>query len=233
MKNTASLLLLLLVFANANAQRKWFSTYTDSAVLVSDATNIIQKMTEAILKADPTLQLNKTKPIKNTTPFLIYIDFDSGTINLPLWSEVILPQKQFFAEVAGGEKEGEQVFGLFFNGFYLTHELGHAVGHSVGKSFGNAYDSEYDANKLAILYWRAAGESARLEQCYTYAKKMLQSLKNPIPDKEDAKKYLTAHYEEMSSDPYKYGYIQFSQFVEIYEDRQLPDFGTYISKYRK
>lgn len=233
MKNTILLLLLLSAFVPARAQQKWFSIYTDSAALVSDAGKIVQQMTAAILKADPSARLNKTRPIKNTTPYLIFIDLNSGEVNLPLWTEVIVPQKKFFAEVAGGEKEGEQVFGLFFNGFYLTHELGHAFAHSNGKQFGNAYDSEYDANRIAILYWRAAGETAQLEQCYAYAKKMLQSLQNPIPEKEDAKKYLTAHYDEMSSDPYKYGYIQFSQFVEIYEDRTLPDFGTYIRNYHK
>lgn len=233
MKNTLLIVMLLSAFTPALSQNKWFSLYTDSAALVSDAGNIVQQMTAATLKADSTLQLNKTKAIKNTSPYLIYIDLDSGTVNLPFWAEVIEPQKQFFAEVAGGKKEGEQVFGLFFNGFYLTHELGHALAHSAGKHFGNAYDSEYDANKIAILYWRSAGATAPLEQCYAYAKKMLQILKNPIPENEDTKKYLTAHYDEMSSDPYKYGYIQFSQFVELYENKSLGDFGSYIRNYRK
>lgn len=28
--------------------------------------------------------------------------------------------------------------------------------------------------------------------------------------------------------PYVYGYMQFKQFIEIYEDKNLPDFDTFI-----
>jgi hypothetical protein len=148
-----------------------------------------------------------------------------------VWEEIIPPQKAFFAEVAGGENEGKEVFGLFFNGFYIAHELGHSISASAGKKFDNAYDSEYDANIIAILYWRTTSEKDNLKKCYDYAKKMLTTLKNPVPENEDFKKYVTQHYKELASDPYKYGYIQFSQFVEIYENKTMPDFDTYIKNY--
>ena len=61
---------------------------------------------------------------------------------------------------------------------------------------------------------------------------MLKTLKNPVPKNEDYKKYITENYGKLASDPYKYGYIQFSQFVEIYENSKLPDFDTYIKNYK-
>ncbi|MBX2931629.1 MAG: hypothetical protein KF781_06780 [Chitinophagaceae bacterium] len=53
-------------------------------------------------------------------------------------------------------------------------------------------------------------------------------MKNPVPANENYKEYITKHYNELASDPYKYGYIQFSQFVEIYENNKLSGFGTFI-----
>lgn len=213
----------------ATAQNQWFSTYRDSTTLVNDANAMIQKMSDHVLKVNPKINLHQNIAIKNTTPYLIFID--SSTVHLPLWEEVIEPQKQFFADVAGGQQEGKDVFGLFFNGFYLAHELGHSLSAIAGKQFENAYDSEYEANTLAIMYWKASDESEKLEQCYNAVLKMLKKLKNPVPENEDAKKYITENYNELAGDPYQYGYIQFSQFVEIYENQNLPEFDTYLKNY--
>lgn len=231
MKKIVTLLLILFATIQADAQNKWFSLYSDSVALTADANTIINEMTSQVRVANPSIRLSRNKAIKNTTPYLIFIDLDSFTVNLPFWAEVIPEQKKFFAEVAGGEKEGKEVFGLFFNGFYLAHELGHSFSFGSGKKFDSYYDSEYDANIIAILFWRQT-EKAKLERCYMYAKKMLQLLKNPVPANEDYKKYVTKHYDELSSDPYKYGYIQFSQFVEIYDNKALPDFHTFIKSYK-
>lgn len=231
MKKITTILISLFAFFQVNGQNTWFSTYSDSTALVSDAKAIIADMSEKIGKVNPTVNLNQNKAIKNTSPYLIYIDLETGIVNLPLWNEVIIPQKQFFQEVAQGEKEAVEVFGLFFNGFYLAHELGHSFSHLVGKNFDNAYDSEYDANIIGILYWKER-DMKNVDRCYVYAKKMLNKLSNPVPQNEDYKKYITDHYEELSSDPYKYGYIQFSQFVEIYENKNLGNFETYIRNYK-
>lgn len=231
MKNTLSLFLALFVFVQTNAQNKWFSVYNDSANLVNDADRVIQQMADKIFKINPTIDLRNNTVIKNTKPFLIFIRND--TVNLPFWTEVIPPQQKFFAEVAGGEKEGKEVFGLFFNGFFIAHEMGHSFSSKAGKKFDNNYDSEYDANIIAILYWRAVGQTENLKKCYDYAQSMLKTLKNPVPYNEDYKQYITNNYSKLASDPYKYGYIQFSQFVKVYEDKALPDFETYIHNYQK
>jgi hypothetical protein len=217
-------------FVQTQAQNKWFSTYKDSTALTTDANKITQQLADRIIKVKPDINLHDDIAIKNTTPNLIFFNYKNKTLNLPFWTEVIPPQQQFFAEVAGGEKEGREVFGLFFNGFYIAHELGHSFFNKTGKDFDNKYDSEYEANTFAILYWKATGEKDNLKKCYNYAVKMLRTLKNPVPENEDFKKYLTENYGKLASDPYKYGYIQFSQFVEIYDNEDLPDFDTYIKK---
>ncbi len=230
MKNLNFLLFLLLSF-QGNAQNGWFKTYGDSAALKSDAEKIVHQFKQKVKSANSTIKLDDWKVVKHTTPYLIYIE--NKTANLPFWPEVIPQQKDFFTEVSGGKKEGKEVFGLFFNGFYLVHELGHGLAQSSGKKFQNFYDGEYDANIIAMLYWRKSGRKKELQKCYAYAKKMLTHLKNPTPAGENEKEYLTKHYDEITSDPYKYGYIQFKQFVEIYEDKNLPDFKTLMKNYTK
>lgn len=229
-KLTLSLFIIFCSFS-LFAQKSWFYVYSDSIALVNDANKIVVDMTNQINKIKPDLNFKLNNAIKNTSPYLIYVNSDKGIVNLPLWSEVIPPQKKFFADVAGNEKDGLEVFGLFFNGFYLTHEVGHSFYHSMGKSFNNRYDSEYDANVIGMLYWRQKNK-AELKLCYKYAKKMLEKLTSPIPPNENYKEYMAKHFNELSSDPYKYGYIQFKQFVEIYEDKSLPDFNTYIKNYK-
>ncbi len=231
MKSILTVLLTISTLTYTNAQDKWFSTYNSPTSLVTDAIEIVKQMTTKIHHANAGIKLRNNIVVKNTSPYLIYIEND--TINLPLWQEVIEPQQKFFAEVSGGETEGKKVFGLFFNGFYLVHEMGHSISISVGKKFDNAYDSEYDANIFAILYWRTTDSKDQLKACYSYAKKILATLKNPVPAHENFKEYITKHYQELSSDPYKYGYIQFSQFVEIYENKKLPDFYSFVKNYTK
>lgn len=231
MKKAIIACLIFLFSINANARNNWFSLYSDANALTTDANEIVQQFTTTIQKLNPSIKMHNNKAVKNTTPYLIFID--SITVNLPLWEEVIPQQKDFFKEVAGGENEGKEVFGLFFNGFYLVHELCHSLMASAGKNFENGYANEFEANKIAIMYWRAAGEKEHLDKCYTYAQKMLKTLKNPVPANEDQEKYIAAHYNELSADPYSYGYIQFSQFVKIYEDKSLPDFTTFIKNYSR
>lgn len=230
MKKIAILLFWLAAAFSGSAQSKWFSTYTDSAALVRDGNRIVQQMAARVQSLRPEWRLDKNIAIKNTTPYLIYID--SLTVNLPFWVEVIPPQQAFFEEVTGSKTAGYEAFGLFFNGFYIAHEMGHSIAALAGRDFKDAYSSEYDANTIGILYWRSIGEQKMLAKCYEYARRILGHLQNPVPAGVDAKQYITEHYMELAADPYKYGYIQFSQFVEIYENRQLPDFTAFIKNYK-
>jgi len=145
---------------------------------------------------------------------------------------VIPPQQEFFYKLAGGQESGKKVFGLFFNGFYLVHELGHAVEWSEkakgNKMTSSIYESEEFANELAILYWRKKGYSKELKECYDNAKIMLAKLDNPVPKGEDMLSFFSKNYEELTQDPYKYGYFQFDQFVRLYDASTKDTFEGFL-----
>lgn len=218
---------LLLSIQIGIAQKNWFKTYTDSIALVKDAQMITKSFTKDIKKVNKNLKYD-IKTVLHTTPYLIYFYKDAA--NIPLWEQVIPEQKQFFYEIAGSEVEGKKFFGLFFNGFYLPHELGHAYEYVLkGETLGS-YKGEYFANTVAILWWKKHNRNKELQQCYEAAKKMFLKLPNPVPKGSTIEEYFSKNYEEASANPYVYGYMQFKQFIEIYEDKNLPDFDTFIKQ---
>jgi hypothetical protein len=225
------LIALLCSTCHIFAQKEWFSLYQDSTKLIKDAEKITTDFENDIKKISPTTKFS-IKAVLNTTPYLIYYNNIKITANLPLWEQVIPQQKNFFYEVAGNEADGKKVFGLFFNGFYLPHELGHAFQDATNDSdIGLSYQNEYLANTIAILWWRKHKRNEDLKVCYDYAKKIWSKLPNPVPENMNEEEYFTKNYQEASRNPYVYGYMQFKQFIQIYEDKNLPDFDTFIKKY--
>ena len=223
---------LLLASSFVTGQNQWFSTYTDSVALVKESNRLTELFKANIKKLKPELNI-KTGAILNTTPYLIFYG-ENDTVNLPLWSQVIPPIKGFTAQVAGSETEGERMFGLFFNGFYLPHELGHALQTYVDpKGADVSFKNEYLANEIAMLWWRKQGKEKELEACYELAKTMFSKLPNPVPEGQTVEEYFTKNYEQAAKDPFVYGYMQFAQFIKVYEDKTLPDFDTYITNYFK
>jgi hypothetical protein len=219
------LLSFLLSVQIGMAQKKWFNTYVDSIALVKEAQLITQSFTKDIKKSNKNLKY-EIKTVLHTTPYLIYFYKDAA--NIPLWEQVIPEQKQFFYEIAGSEAEGKKIFGLFFNGFYLPHELGHAYEFVLKGETQGSYKGEYFANTVAILWWKKHHRNKELQQCYEAAKTMWAKLPNPVPEGSTIEEYFSKNYEEASANPYVYGYMQFKQFIEIYEDKNLPDFDTFI-----
>ena len=231
------ILIAFCVFATSTiiAQNKLFTTYTDSAKLVYNANLITTNFIALANKASKKINIKATA-IVNTTPYLVFWDDSAKTVNLPLWHQVIPPQQQFFIALNDSNTtKGLAMFGLFFNGFYIAHELGHAIEWQqmkLGNKFCKGYyQSEYFANTLAIIYWKQKGMQQQLDACYVFAKKFVQQLPNPVPTGEDAVEFFNTNYETLSADPFKYGYYQFRQFVDIYEKKQLPSFNQYIAQY--
>ncbi len=225
-----TLLLALTFVANLTfAQEKWFTPFADSILLVNNANKISTIFINDIKKIKPDIKFD-IRAIINTTPSLIFYDENTKTVNLPLWEQLIPEQKNFFYEVAGAEETGKMAFGLFFNGFYLSHELGHAFQHQVQDNLSQSYDSEYFANTVAILWWRKQKREEELKMCYEYAKKMWSQLPNPVPDGMSIQEFFTKNFEVGSQSPYAYGYMQFHQFIQIYEDETLTDFDTFIKQ---
>lgn len=222
---------MILATTCVTAQNQWFQTYADSTALVNDATHISNKFISDITSLNPETKLD-VEVVLDTSPYLIYYGFDKK-IHLPLWEQVMPQLKSFFTDVAGSEEEGEKMFGLFFNGFYLTHELGHGLQESVKGKLEQSYDGEHLANTIAILWWRKNGNLEELESCYQLAKQMTTKLTNPVPDGMTTEEFFTTNYGEATQNPYTYGYMQFRQFVDIYENKSLPDFNTYIKEFLK
>ncbi len=231
MRKVFFLICLLCASRPGFAQSKWFGLYTDSTSLVRDAREITSKFIADVKKIQPGLAF-EVGTVLHTTPYLIYYDDrpNAKTANLPLWEQVIPDQKNFFYEVAGGELEGKRAFGLFFNGFYLPHELGHAFQDASKGNSAPSFKNEYFANVVAMLWWRKQGRLDDLKSCYAYAKTMWSKLPNPVPPGVTADEFFTKNYEKATENPYVYGYMQFKQFIDVYEDKGLPDFDTFIRK---
>lgn len=235
MKKCLLLLAVTLLSSFSYAQKNWFNTYAESTTLMKDANLIAEQFKADIKKIKNDSKLN-IKLIHHTTPNLIYIDRD--TVHLPLWNEVIPEFKQLLNQLSGSSENGKEVFGLYFNGFYLPHELAHGFQFTIQKhSELKAYDIEYFANTAAMLWWRKNGKSDDLKRCYDYAKKMMTGYPDPFPAGVEKKTYFSDRYNEIQKDmklfAMIYPYVQFNQFIEIYEDKSLPDFDTFIDKYVK
>ena len=229
---TRKLYVLLVLFLGvfSNAQNRYFEIYTDSTTLKTHNDALIADFEEKIKSVDPKLSLNGLKTIVPKTFMPGQYKSKNNCIYHVTWSTAQPLMGPALAKITGSDLEGSQLAGLFFYGFFLPHEIGHAFHQNCGKVPENNYDSEYESNVIAFLYWRKMGKEQELQQCYTMAKKALANLKDPIPENVDRKKYFTENYSAFLSQPEKYGYIQFSQIVEIFEDKTLPDFDTYIKK---
>ena len=224
---TKILTLALLVSTISFAQTKWFTLYQDSTALVHDALKITEKFKKDVYKFKKDDKFT-TKTVLKTTPYLIYFDLNN-TVKIPLWSQVLPELQAFTKEVAGSEEEGKRMFGLFFNGFYLIQEYGHAYQETYDpKNSKVSYQNEHLANTIALLYWRKIGKKKELTQCYELAKKIFAKLPNPVPQNTPKDEYFTKNYEQAAQNPYVYAYMQFGQFIEIYEDQTLPRFDTYM-----
>lgn len=214
----------------SQAQQQWFTTYTDANALLQEANTLSNQFKKEVAQYKSTPEFTTTT-LLNTTPYLIYYDGEKNTVNIPLWSEVLPELKAFTTAVTGSEAEGERMFGLFFNGFYLIHEYGHAFQYTYDKANSElGYANEKLANQIAFLYWKKIGKQKELDECYALAKKMFAQLKNPVPEGKTTESYFTENYIMATQDPFVYAYMQFGQFIEIYEDSQLPEFDSFMKE---
>lgn len=231
MKRILSVLILSWICITAKAQNNYFEIYTDSAALKDQNDAMIRDIETRIKLIQPSFSFKGlTTEIPNRFMPGQYRHKTNKIYHLT-WQIGGPPMEKFLIEVGGSSDSGKVLAAMFFYGFFLPHEIGHALQYHTDNVPKNDFDGEYQASEVAVSYWRSKGKEKELQQCYEMAKKVLTKLKNPIPENVDAKKYMTEHYDELLRDPYKYGYIQFSQIVDILEDKSLPDFDTYIKKY--
>lgn len=212
------------------SQKPWFQFYTDSVSISTDANEIARLFGNDVQTIYPVLKYNPVVRLK-TTPLLIFYGIDRVSY-YPLWNELDETLQKWFYEIGGNETEGKKIFALFFNGFYLPHELSHGFEEAMN-NLNQSYQNEYFANTAAILWWKKHGYHNELLECYNYSKKILAQTPNPVPDGQTMEEFFTKNYFAIleSGNPYIYGYMQFNQFVKIYEDTSLPDFDEFLKSY--
>ena len=229
MKTYLSLIVLILIYNTSFAQNQWFETYEDTISLNKASEKLTMDFEKKISKIDNSISLNNPKTRFNGMgPFF---NPANNTLNLPIWDLAPEMFRAFCNTVMENEKDGKELFGLFFNGFYVPHELGHALQHAADKNFDNKYNTEYSANIIAMLYWKSKGKTTQLKKCYQYATKALRNIPNPVPEGENEEIYFTNHYQELAKDPMKYSYFQFRQYIIAYNESEKLNFDTYIKSY--
>ena len=231
MKTIISIVMFILLSVSTNAQNKYFQLFTDGTLFKKANDSLIRDIENKLKKINPAFSFNgMTTEVSDT--FLNGQYLPKTNIIYQITIQTARPvMGGFLTDLAGSEAGADSLAGLIFYGFFLPHEIGHGLEYNSDNVPNNKFQSEYEANVFATLYWRSVGKEKELQQCYEMAKKIVSKLKDPIPENVDAKQYITEHYDELMQDPYKYGYIQFSQIVSILEDKSLPDFTTYVKKY--
>lgn len=230
MKTILSILLIVWIALSVKAQNKYFEIYTDSGALKNQNDEMIRDVEASIKLIKPSFSFKGLTTEIPKTFMPGQYRAKTNKIYQLTWQIGGPPMEKFLTDVSGGADYGKVLAGMFFYGFFLPHEIGHAFQHHTGTAPENNFDGEYRANEFAVAYWRSKGKKKELKKCLELAKAVLVKLKNPIPENVDSKEYITAHYNELLRDPYKYGYIQFSQIVNVLENKSLPDFDAYVKK---
>lgn len=232
----SSTLLSLFVLIHVSAgQTELFQTFTDKDALYTKSKEVVDQFAADCKKHIPQIETPPNVRVK-TTPWMIYIDIEKiPNIYIPVWNEVDSANKEYMNRIAGKSTSGKTLFGMLFNGFYIPHELGHWIVNTyIDSAISMSYDDEYFANQIAMTWWRKQGKSAEITTIYKTIKKAMKSYKRPIPANVNVRDYYTKNYKKILEDTENfaniYGYMQFSQFVEIYEDKTLPDFDTFLKK---
>lgn len=216
-------------------QTELFQTFSDKDALYKKSKEVVDLFSADCKKYIPQITTPPNVRVK-TTPWMIYIDLEkTPNIYIPIWDEVDSANQAYVTRIAGKSTSGKTLFGMLFNGFYIPHELGHwIVNNYIDTTMTMSYNDEYLANQFAMCLWRKHGKSAELATIYKTIKKAMKSYKRPIPENVDLKEYYTQNYQKILEDTENfaniYGYMQFSQFVEIYEDKSLPDFDTFMKR---
>lgn len=93
------------------------------------------------------------------------------------------------------------------------------------------YGEEFEVNLNAMNYWSSVGKTTGLEKCCQFARAFL-TIPDPVPeDVVDRTAWFNQHDWELGPRPEKYGYFQFSQFVDIYENHDRIPIDEYLKIY--
>lgn len=201
---------------------------TDQAQLKTQAQAIVDAfVAETVRVRGAALGTAPVIAVENT-PQLISYDFQTNALTVPQWEAQPAGLRPVFGTFAGGgDAEAEHLFRAFFNRFLVAHEAGHWFQYRTWKGAPpQLYALEQDANLLAVAFWRTQpGGEDFLAELERLANRAVAALPDPTPKGEDAATYFGAHYQELGSDPLKYGYYQFRFMADALRIRSQLDFA--------
>jgi len=216
----------------STGQEVLFKLYGDSASLARDGAPMVADFNNRVNRIRPELAFD-VGFLVYTTPAMVYYAPKSKKVVTSLYHQLPEEHKTFFNSYSDNEEDAKQFFAVFFNGFYIAHELGHGLVAAYGLSDMKAmYYEEFEVNLIAMNYWSSVGKTAELEKCYQFAKAFLAKVPDPVPNgTENRIAWFNENYWELGPLPEKYGYFQFSQFVDIYENHDRVNIDQYLEIY--
>jgi len=179
-------------------------------------------------------------------PGLSFYDMGTGNVvHEERWEKVPAPIQATFnqwAEYAGDQRSGQELFRELFHRFFLVHELGHwmedqvleqrrdKMATSARQNAGTArWEYESVANRISVAWWREH-DPGYLARLIKDLRTIRAKLPNPVPAGEQARHYFTRQYSKLAEDPNAYGWFQLHMVIVAYEERPRSTFQQAIDK---
>lgn len=152
-------------------------------------------------------------------------DKKEGVIVAPNWSGLPPKMKRLFSQwmkESNSELAAEMFFKKNFNWFLVPHELGHYLQNFAAqeKSSQTRWQRELSANKTAIKFWLAQGQSKQLAAFIKETSKLSNYLKTQLPQEID-ESYFNDNYRQLVANPVAYGYVQFKMYQMAWDEISL------------
>jgi len=137
------------------------------------------------------------------------------------WEDMSAEIQGLFIEwMDNAPQKGQSFYELYFYWYNIPHELGHILRGYYSSRGDTNWQEENAVNSFAVAYWKARGESNRLQQFRQLVRSAFRKLADPVPIGEDRSSYLDEHYGELASVPSAYGHFQFSMVLNALEEKQ-------------
>jgi hypothetical protein len=122
-------------------------------------------------------------------------------------------QAQFFTFMGNDADRGRKLYELYFYWYNIPHEIAHVLRKvylpSNGDVWERIWEEETAANQLAVSYWRAKGQNARLMQLENDIRQALRNIPGTAPENEDRTAFLNRRHQDLT-DPTTYAQHQFN-----------------------
>jgi hypothetical protein len=164
--------------------------------------------------------------VLNSQSGLLFYNGPRRRIVLPFWPDLSPSARSLYSQV-GGSADSAAVAFAAINWFYLPHELAHQVLAETGPRL-TRYENERRATVWAVAYWRARGESGRLEYVrqLAVAAAIRMAAADPAPPEADRVQYFNENYSALIANPPAYVVYHMRMLAELLADPTLPEFST-------